>query len=80
MQRRTASAAWRSVSPAIVLHHHDQRHTPGGHVDGTALGRVEISQELILIKRAELCPQIDIEVAFGKGGPHRSRRHVGKRW
>jgi hypothetical protein len=66
--------------PCDILHHHDQRQAPGGHVHGTALGGREIGQELILIKGAELRAQVPIEVAFGKGRPPCSSGRIGHRW
>jgi hypothetical protein len=79
MQRRTASAAWRSVSPSIycILHHDHQRQAPGRHFYRSALGGIEIGKELIVIERAELGTQVDIEIPFRKGGPHCSSRGVG---
>jgi hypothetical protein len=65
--------------PFDILHHHDQRQAPGRHFHRTPLGRIEIGKEWICVERAKLCPQIHIEIAFGEGGPHRSRRHVWNR-
>jgi hypothetical protein len=62
------------------LHHHDQCSTPGGDFYGAALGRREIGKELIRREPTELGVEVDVEIAFGKGGPHCSRRHVGNGW
>src|SRR5262245_65309331 len=66
--------------PFDVLHHHHQRYTPGGDVHGPALRGREIRKELIVIERAELGAQVDIQVAFGKGGLHGSCRRVWNGW
>ena len=63
-----------------VLHDHNQRQAPGGHFHGAALRWVEISQELIGVERAELRAEVNIEIAFGKGGTHRSRCRIRNRW
>ena len=81
MQRRTASAAWRSVSPSMDLHHQHERQAPARYLHGTPPGRIAIGQELIIEERAELGMELHREVAFGKGGLHggRSRRgHWGE--
>ena len=50
-----------------------------GLTHGAPLGRIEIGKELIIIERTELCAQVHIKIAFGKGGPHGRRRHSGNR-
>ena len=62
--------------PFHILHDDDQRQAPGGDFHGAALRGIEIRQELIVIERAELRAQVDIEVAFGKSGPHGSRGRI----
>jgi hypothetical protein len=66
--------------PFDILHHHDQRQTPGGDFHGTPLRGIEIGKELILIERAELSAQVDVEIPFREGGADCSRRHVGNGW
>ena len=66
--------------PFDILHHHDQRQAPGGHFHRTPLGGIEIGKELILIERAELRAQVDVEIPFREGGAYCSRRHVGNGW
>jgi hypothetical protein len=52
------------------LHHDNQCQAPGRHFHRSALGGIEIGEELIVRERAELSAQVDIEVAFGKGGAY----------
>jgi hypothetical protein len=66
--------------PFHILHHDDQGQAPGGHFYRTPLGGIEISEELIRIKRPKLCPQVDVEIAFREGGAYCSRRHIGNGW
>jgi hypothetical protein len=40
--------------PFHILHHDDQRQAPGRYFHWAALGGIEISKELIVIKRTEL--------------------------
>jgi hypothetical protein len=80
MQRRTASAAWRSVSPSIVLHDQDERQAPGRHLHRTPLGRIEIGKELIMVEGVDLGTELHIEVALGKGALYRGHRRLRNRW
>ena len=66
--------------PFYILHHDDQRQAPGGDFHGAALRGIEIGKELIRIKRAKLCPQVDVEIALRKSSPYCSRRHVRNGW
>ena len=63
-----------------ILHDNDQRQAPRGHFHRAALGGIEIGKELIIIERPELGPQIDIEIAFRKSGPHGSSGDVRNGW
>jgi hypothetical protein len=54
-------------APFHILHHDDQGQAPGGHFHRAAFGGREIGKELIVIKRAALGTQVDIEIPFGKG-------------
>ena len=60
-----------------ILHDHHQCQAPGGDLHGAALWGVEIGKELIVIERAKLGAEIDIEVAFGKGRSDGRSRRVG---
>jgi hypothetical protein len=41
---------------------------------------VQIGKELILIERAEFRAEFDIEIPFGKSGPHSRRRGLRNGW
>src|SRR5919109_5215810 len=66
--------------PFDILHDHDERQAPGRHVNGTAVISVQIGKELIIIERAEFRAEVDIEIPFGKGGPHSRRRGFWNGW
>jgi hypothetical protein len=66
--------------PFHILHHDDQRQAPGRHLHRSALGGIEIGKELIVIERAKLSAQVDVEIPFRKSGPHCSSRGVGNGW
>jgi hypothetical protein len=60
-------------------HYHDQRQPPGGDCHGTPGGRIHIGIELIVIERAELGAQGDVEVAFGERGLYGGHRRLWDR-
>jgi hypothetical protein len=74
MQRRTASAAWRSVSLSMDLHDHREGQAPRGDLRGTSGGRMQIGEELVVIEGAELGAERHGEMPFGARGLYRGRR------
>ena len=64
MQRRTASAAWRSVSPSMYCITITNAKRQGATSTGRPRGRIQIGEELIVIEGAELGTELHIEVAL----------------
>jgi hypothetical protein len=66
--------------PLNILHDYHEHQAPRGYFHGAALGWIQIGKELILIERAEFRAEVDIEIPFGKGGPHSRRRGLWNGW
>ena len=62
--------------PFDILHHLTSAKRQGATSTG-APRRVEIGKALIVIERTKLCPEVHIEIPFGKGRLHCSRSGLG---